>query len=343
VFTAPADLPEDLIGNALAQGWSFLAISVGYQPVGFGSHHWLAVDAAGNRLFVTADDLAARRRSASDTADAAFGRLRRALETAPSLRRDAGLDFVVAPIPAAEGQVATRLTERYSLAVQPWLAGRQPGNDGEFATGADRLAVLDLLIALHAVAAGPGSARRTRPAADEFTVPLATELAEAVLRVSEPWGAGPYGARARDLLAGQAEAVGALLAAYEVLARRVAARPERMVITHGEPHSANVLRMPAGYVLVDWDTVLLAPPERDLWALAESDPAIPAAYSAATGTAVDPDAMMLYRLWYDLAEIAGYIGTFRAPHDDTADTAEAWRNLRHFLRPAERWPQLLSA
>jgi hypothetical protein len=47
VFTAPADLPEDLIGNALAQGWSVLAISVDYQPVGFGSHHWLAVDAAG--------------------------------------------------------------------------------------------------------------------------------------------------------------------------------------------------------------------------------------------------------------------------------------------------------
>ena len=140
---------------------------------------------------------------------------------------------------------------------------------------------------------------------------------------------GIYGAAYR-LIDVSFAPVGALLAAYEVLARRVAARPERMVITHGEPHSANVLRMPAGYVLVDWDTVLLAPPERDLWALAESDPAIPAAYSAATGTAVDPDAMMLYRLWYDLAEIAGYICTFRAPHDHEDS------DLGHALTPGWR-------
>ena len=42
----------------------------------------------------------------------------------------------------------------------------------------------------------------------------------------------------------------------------------------------------------------------------------------------------------DLAEISEYLTLFRAPHGDTADAAEAWENLRHFLRPAERWPAL---
>ena len=64
---------------------------------------------------------------------------------------------------------------------------------------------------------------------------------------------------------------------------------------------------------------------------------------AATGVVIDDDALALYRMWYDLAEIAGYVILFRGSHGDTADTAEAWRNLRHFLQPAARWPDLLGA
>jgi hypothetical protein len=29
-------------------------------------------------------------------------------------------------------------------------------------------------------------------------------------------------------------------------------------------------------------------------------------------------------------------------HDDTADAAEGWQNLQYFLRPAQRWPDLLA-
>jgi hypothetical protein len=47
-------------------------------------------------------------------------------------------------------------------------------------------------------------------------------------------------------------------------------------------------------------------------------------------------------MWYDLAEISGYIRWFRNAHDGTADAAEGWQNLQYFLRPAERWPDLLA-
>lgn len=46
--------------GALQDLWVFTAASLEYQPVGFGSHHWLATDATGRRLFATADDLAAK-------------------------------------------------------------------------------------------------------------------------------------------------------------------------------------------------------------------------------------------------------------------------------------------
>ena len=54
----------------------------------------------------------------------------------------------------------------------------------------------------------------------------------------------------------------------------------------------------------------------------------------------DTDAVALYRMWYDLAEISLYVGWFRGSNDDTADAAEGWQNLQYFLRPAQHWPDL---
>jgi hypothetical protein len=267
VLTRPDDLTDDSLRAALLDNWDFCATSLTYQAVGFGSHHWLAADARGGLLFVTVDELTGKLRSPDDTTDAAFGRLERAFVAALSLRQDAGLGFVVAPVPGADGRVLSRLAPRHSVVVHPYLDGHMTGRDGEFACAGDRREVLELLIALHAAHAQP-------PRADDFAVPLVAELSEAM----------------------------------------------------GDTAA--------------WDSVLLAPPERDLWALTEADPSTPETYTAATGVVIDDDALALYRLWYDLAEIAEYVSLFRGSHGDTADTAEAWRNLRHFLRPAERWPDL---
>jgi hypothetical protein len=335
VFTQPADLPEALLSDALSDGWGFRPASLSYQAVGFGSHHWLAVDPAGLKLFVTVDDLSEKLRDGADTTSAVFGRLGQAFESALSLRHDAGLDFVVAPLPATGGPVLRRLTGRYSLVVHPYLAHRHSGQDGEFASSADRHAVLALLVRLH-------RAKAARPPADRFEIPGRPALLAAMHGTGEPWQAGPYGTRSRDLLARHAADLGALLAAFDELAGRARAQGGRMVITHGGPDAGNVLKTPAGLVLVDWESALMAPPERDLWALAETDPGLLDAYSAATGTAIDAGALALYRMWYDLAEISLYIRWFRSSHGDTADAAEGWQNLQYYLRPAQRWPDLLA-
>ena len=334
MFTQPADLPEALLSDALSAGWGFRPVSLSYQAVGFGSHHWLAADADGLRLFVTADDLSEKLRDDADTASAAFGRLDQAFESALSLRHDAGLDFVVAPLPGTGGRVLRRLNDRYSLVVHPYLADCQSRPDGEFESSADRHSVLAMLVRLHA-------AEATRPPADDFAVPGRAALLAAMHRTGEPWQAGPYGTRCRDLLARHVADLGALLAIFDELVGRVRTRGDRMVITHGGADAGNVLKTPAGFVLVDWESALLAPPERDLWALAESDPGLLDAYRAATGTAIDSDALALHRMLYDLAEISLYIRWFRSGHDDTADAAEGWQNLQYYLRPAQRWPDLL--
>jgi spectinomycin phosphotransferase len=320
-----------LLSGALADGWGFRPARLSYQAVGFGSHHWLAVDPGGLKLFITVDDLSEKLRDDADTTSAVFGRLCLAFESALSLRCDAGLDFVVAPLPGTGGRVLRRLTGRYSLVVHPYLADCQAGQDGEFESSADRHAVLALLARLH-------SADAARPPADNFEIPGRAALLAATHSTGEPWQAGPYGTRSRDLLAAHATDLRALLAAFDQLAGRVRGKGRRMVITHGGPDAGNVLKTPAGFVFVDWESALLAPPERDLWALAESDPGLLDAYTAATGTVIDTDALALYRMWYDLAEISLYIRWFRGSHGDTPDAAEGWQNLQYFLRPAQRWP-----
>jgi hypothetical protein len=334
VLTQPADLSEDAIAAALTARWDLRVVALSYQAVGFGSHHWLATGAGGDQLFVTVDDLRDRQRGPDDSLDTAFAGLARAFGSALSLRRDAGLEFVLAPRPAADGAVVHRLTDRYSLVVHPYLADCEPGHDDGFRSSTDRQAVLDLVIAVHGASATP-------PPVCDFALPGEADLIAALRSTGETWNRGPYGPPARDLLARHAAGLTVIMQAYRELAGRVRARPERQVITHGEPSSGNVLRTPAGWVIVDWESALLAPPERDLWALAEEDPAILAAYCAGTGTEVDRDSLALHRLWYDLAEISAYLRLFREDHEQTEDCAESWQNLEYFLRPADRWPGLL--
>ncbi len=171
-----------MLSDALSEGWGFRPSSLSYQAVGFGSHHWLAVDSGGLKLFATVDDLSEKLRDDADTTSAVFGRLDQAFESALSLRRDAGLDFVVAPLPAIGGRVLRRLTGRYSLVVHPYLADCQSGQDGEFESSADRHAVLAMLVRLH-------SAKATRPPTDNFEIPGRAALLAAMHSTGEPWQA----------------------------------------------------------------------------------------------------------------------------------------------------------
>lgn len=176
--------------------------------------------------------------------------------------------------------------------------------------------------------------------ADDFRLPRRDQLDLALSRRARPWNTGPYGERARALLNVHAPGVRQLMSAYDVWAARVASRPDRMVATHGEPHAGNVLVTAQGPMLIDWETVLLAPPERDLWTLAAERPALLHEYRTATGSRLDADALALYELQFDLMEIAEYLTLFSDAHATTDETRLAWVKLSRHLQPAARWPQL---
>lgn len=329
MFTRPDNLTDADIVRCVAGGWGVTVSAAEWVPVGFGSHHW-RVTGDRKRWFVSVDDLDARRRDESETRPDALRGLAAALAVARSLR-DTGLDFVVAPMPTLSGDIVHQVDDRYIAALYEFVDGESHAWS-PYPTRADRLAVLDRIVAVHTTP----TTRAPMAIRDDFAIPGRGELDQLLAGDDSPWGPGPYAEPARALLHDHRDALLRVLARYDDLAADVMTRPERMVITHGEPHRGNTINTTDGVVLIDWDTALLAPPERDLWMLIDEDAQITADYIGRTGTELDDTAMRLYRLWWDLCEISLFTAEFRAPHTDTEDTRVAWAALARFLDPA-RW------
>jgi len=115
-----------------------------------------------------------------------------------------------------------------------------------------------------------------------------------------------------------------------------------MVVTHGEPHPGNLIRTRDTLALVDWDTVALARPERDLWMLDDSEGETRAAHQAITGRAPDPEALAAYRLTWALADVAAFTTRLRGEHERDADTEKALDGLHAILAGEEPSPYLPS-
>jgi hypothetical protein len=328
VLTSPDGLPEDMLVSVLARGWGVSVTWATYRAVGFGSHHWEVVDAAGTRWFVTADELQTKRLSLGEPPSAAFGRLRASLAAAMDLR-DCGKAFVLAPIPALDGEPLVRANKQFGVALYPFVDG-QSFTWGEFPTSAHRQAVLDLIIAVHNA---PAAACRNAMA-DDFAVPHRDELELALGSAEIVDDCGPYARPTALLLAEHAVPVRRLLARYDDLVAQDRSRHGGIVLTHGEPHPGNTMLTSAGWLLIDWDTALIAPPERDLWSLDPGDGSVLGVYADKTGTTPLPWMLELYRIRWDLADIAVGVSRFRRAHRGSLDDDKSWDDLKSLVEQA---------
>jgi spectinomycin phosphotransferase len=161
----------------------------------------------------------------------------------------------------------------------------------------------------------------------DLALPGRSDLDEALGELDRPWDAGPLGEPARELLTRHAAGIVELLTLYD----RLAPGPEGWVVTHGEPHGGNLIATREGHLLIDWDTVAVAPRERDLWMLVDDDPDAARRYEDATGRAIDPQAIDFFRRRWDLADLASFTDRLRSPHSETADTRWALAGLNVVL------------
>lgn len=139
---------------------------------------------------------------------------------------------------------------------------------------------------------------------------------------------GPYAQRCQELLTANCTALRAVLEHFDGGTAQLAsdASTAATVVTHGEPHADNILDPGGRTLLVDWDTVALAPPERDLW-LATDAPEDLSRYAELTGHHPDPALLAYYGLRWALDDMAAALDIFGARHPDTADTRQAWEGL----------------
>lgn len=320
MLTPPTGLLEADVEEVIEREWGIAVASLDYRPVGFGSHHWVATEPLGRRHFVTVDELGPDSRI-GDEVSALGLHLRPALIAATDLRT-IGCRFVVAPVTTRDGSPFVQFG-RFSLALYPFVEGQGFSPEEPFRP-AGRERVLEMVVALHRV---PISAVRPPPV-DEFVVPWLDQLERWMHGDGEGRGKGPYTGVASRLLVDNEAHIRNLGARYQALVGRYLGRPGPVVVTHGEIHLGNVMVTSEGWVIVDWDTALLAPPERDLWRLAQGDGSVLRAYEDATGTAPADWLVDLYRIRWDLAEISSFAAEFRAPHEDTDDTRKALAILR---------------
>ncbi len=337
--TPPPELSPADLAAALAAGWGLAVHDLHYLPVGFGGHHWRALDERGQPRFVTVHDLDAPVQAAPDP-DSAFAALERAFAVAVALRDPAvgtALPFVTAPVRGAGGSVVRRLGPRFAVSLQPWVDGRA-GTFGAPRDASERRLLAELVGRLHAATAALAGAGLTLPAREDFALQAREPLEAALADLGHPWPSGPFAEPARALLLARRGALERRLRAYDARSRPLALDDTRWVVTHGEPHPGNVLRSADGNRhLVDWDTVLLAPPERDLHHILRSplrgeDLVAVRAYLASAGSSrVDVHTLQHYRDRWTLTDVSTAITHIRAPHERTPDVRTAFGALRSGL------------
>ncbi|MEC3916827.1 phosphotransferase [Nocardia sp. CDC160] len=318
MLNPPDGFREDDLARVLRESWGIVADRLEYRAVGFGSHHW-EVGSGGTRWFVTVDEA----RSVD------FEALAGALETAIRLR-DNGFEFVIAPKPTLDGRSIAALGMEFAVSLYSHIDG-EGFTFGEYRDGDHLNAVLDMLVALHT---SPPELWSAAPI-DEFEIDRRKKLDR---ELENPCGTdevtGPYTLRAVRLIAEHRDHIRRALDRYDGYTDLARSRPDRAVLTHGEPHAANTMRIrsgpmhtPAGFVLIDWESARIAPPERDLWDLSPADGTAQREYTARTGRTLIPDLLEMYRLRWDLTEVALYLHTFRNPHGDTENDRVSWDGL----------------
>lgn len=154
--------------------------------------------------------------------------------------------------------------------------------------------------------------------------------------------AEPVAAEMAAFLGAKSQQTLALVRRAERLARTLQAHPLEFILCHGDIHLWNLLLDPAGHLyLVDWDTLIFAPIERDLIfvgaGLGDSGftPAEEEAhfYRGYGPTNVNPSAIAYYRCERIVEDIVIFCEQILMSSKDSADRRQALAHLKSNYRP----------
>ncbi|HSN77941.1 MAG TPA: aminoglycoside phosphotransferase family protein [Anaerolineae bacterium] len=271
-----------------------------------------------------------------------FLKLRRGVfdETAvalPSFLRRQGIAPIIAPLPTTAGQLWASL-DCFKLVLYPFVAGR----DAYEAVLSDRQ-WYDLGNALQRIHAADLPRALLSRLRQETYAPEWRDIVRALLvRVEVDTFDDPVAANLAEFLTAQRDQILDLAGRAERLAQALQARPPRYVLCHGDVHAGNVLvaRDDAIYI-VDWDSPILAPKERDLMFFGggqgfagHSAPEEEILFYRGYGEAqIDPVALAYYRYERIIEDIAVFCQQLLLTNEGGQDRAQSLRYLKSNFLP----------
>lgn len=318
----PPNIPIESIGACLLESYGLPAAQVTFLPLGadVGTAVYRADAGDGGAYFVKL------RRGALDELSVLL----------PAWLHGLGIAEIIPPLPASDGRLWARLGE-FTLVLFPFVAGQ----DGYRAamSEAQWRAFGAAFRRMHRAAPPPEIARRIPR---ERYDPAGRAAVRAFLdRVAAGGYEEPVAARLAAFLHAQRAATLALVARAERLAEQLQARALPAVVCHGDIHAGNVLIAGERLFIVDWDTALLAPKERDLMFVGGGQGFVgpgtraeAALFYAGYGAAeVDQPALAYYRYERIVQDIAAFCEALLLTDEGGADREQSLHYLMSNYAP----------
>ena len=248
----------------------------------------------------------------------------------PHLLRAQGITQIIAPLATRAGTLWTRL-DAFAVILSPFVAGR----NGFAAPLSDRqwIELGGALRDIH-TAVVPDALRQRIPH-ETFSPHWRDAVRAFQTQAEETAFDDPIAAQMAAFLRAKRDTITDLVERAERLGNALRARSLDYVVCHADLHGANVL-IDANDTLyiVDWDTLVVAPKERDLmfigagiggaWRDAREATLF---YQGYGQTAIDPTALAYYRYERIIEDIAEYCARILLTEGDGADRAKGLRQF----------------
>lgn len=248
----------------------------------------------------------------------------------PQFLSDQGMRTIIAPIPASEQYLWARV-DRFTVILYPFVEG-QNGFDAQVP---DRLWV-ELGLALkrmHTAVMPPALGRRIPQ--ETYAPHWRDRVKEFQARVEATPFADPVAARLAAFMRAKRDVIDDLVERAERLARALQRRSLECVLCHADIHAANILiDANDGLYIVDWDTPILAPKERDLMfvgaglGVGDTLRQQTLIYQGYGPTEIDPMALAYYRYERIIEDIAAFCEQLLLTDEGGADREQA---LEYFV------------
>lgn len=319
------DLPDEKLISCLQENYGLRITQIVFLPLG-------------------ADANTAVYRVVADDGTPYFLKLRRGVfdETTVAVHRFLsahGIPQVIAPLETSARQLWTRMDDgdTFTVILYPFVAGRSG-----FEVELTERHLFELGAALKGIhtAVLPHALRQRIP--HETYAPHWRDIVRTFqMRAEDTTFDDPIAAKLAAFLRAKRDIISDLVGRAEQFGNALVARPLEHVLCHADIHAANIL-IGANDTLyiVDWDTLILAPKERDLmfvgggvdniWRSAREETLF---YEGYGQTELDPMALAYYRYERIVEDIAAFCEQLLLTGEGGADREQALRYLTNSFLP----------